>query len=262
MISNNYQLERTQKIKNLPPERKRSGCGCCGCIFIFVLFFLGYFLAPFSTKFLLMGIDRSPGQTQLGRSDTLQVFSINPLLPNVKILSIPRDLWVSIPAIGENRINTAHFFAEAENPSSGPRKTLETIRSNFGLNISYFVRLNLNDFPELIDSLGGITISIPTPMAGYSAGSHRLNGEQAMAFVRSRSDGDDFFRMNQGQFFIQSFAREFLKPSTWMRLPEILPAAINAIDTNLPFVLWPRLGLALLREALKEWIVISSTAVW
>lgn len=250
MINRPNNIEKTQRIKNLEPDHKRSGCGCCGCIFIVVVFLLVYFFAPVSTKFLLMGIDRSPEQTQTGRSDTLQVFSVNPFLPTVKILSIPRDLWVSIPDYGENRINAAHFFAEAENPGSGPEKTLETIKVNFPLSINYFVRLNLNNFPQLIDSLGGITINLPEPMAGYSAGSHRLNGEQAMAFVRSRSDGDDFFRMNQGQFFIQSFAREFIDPMTWLKLPEILPSAIKAIDTNLPVWLWPRLGIALLRASI------------
>lgn len=251
MVNRHHQLEPTQKIRNIQPERKRSGCGCCGCIFILLILILGYFLFPLSTKFLLLGIDRSPDQTQAGRSDTIQVFSINPLIPDVKILSIPRDLWVSIPGYGENRINTAHFFAEVDQPGSGPKQTMRTIEENFSFKINYFVRLNLNNFPELIDSLGGITINIPQPMAGYPAGSHRLNGEQAMAFVRSRSDGDDFFRMNQGQFFIQSFAKEFINPRTWLRMPEILPAAIKAIDTNLPIWLWPRLGLALLRASVS-----------
>ncbi len=246
----NYRnLQPTQKLKSNQPARKRSGCGCCGCIFVLVFFVLVYFLAPISSRFVLLGIDRAPEATQAGRSDTIQVFSINPLLPTVKLLSIPRDLWVTIPGYGENRINTAHFFAEAAQPGSGPQQTLRTIEENFSFRIRYFVRLNLNNFPGLIDSLGGITVEIPQFMAGYPAGSHRLNGEQAMAFVRSRSDGDDFFRMNQAQFFIRSFTREMLNPVVWLRLPNIIPAAILAVDTNLPVWLWPRLGLALLRAS-------------
>lgn len=246
---NYHNLQPTQKLKSNQHARKRSGCGCCGCIFVLVLFVLVYFLAPISSRFVLLGIDRAPEATQAGRSDTIQVFSINPLLPTVKLLSIPRDLWVTIPGYGENRINTAHFFAEAAQPGSGPQQTLRTIEENFSFRIRYFVRLNLNNFPGLIDSLGGITVEIPQPMAGYPAGSHRLNGEQAMAFVRSRSDGDDFFRMNQAQFFIRSFTREMLNPAVWLRLPNIIPAAILAVDTNLPIWLWPRLGLALLRAS-------------
>ena len=246
----NYrELQPTQKLKSLHPPKKRSGCGCCGCSFLLVLFLLAYLLAPVSTRFVLLGIDRTPEASQAGRSDTIQVFSVNPLLPTVKLLSIPRDLWVTIPDYGENRINTAHFFAEAAQPGSGPRQTMRTIELNFSIPLRYYVRLNLNHFPGLIDSLGGITINIPQPMAGYPAGSHRLNGEQALAFVRSRSDGDDFFRMNQAQFFIRSFAREMINPAVWLRLPEIIPAAIDAVDTNLPFLLWPRLGVALARAS-------------
>jgi len=243
-------LPRTQKLKPLPPPRKRTGCGCCSSFFLLGLILLAYLLAPLSSRFVLLGIDRTAGDSQAGRSDTIQIFSVNPLLPTVKLLSIPRDLWVVIPEFGENRINTAHFFAEAALPGSGPSHTLRTIEQNFSIPLRYYVRLNLNHFPALIDSLGGITIQIPQPMAGYPAGSHRLNGAQSMAFVRSRSDGDDFFRINQAQFFISSFAREMLNPSVWLRLPEIIPATLAAVDTNLPFWLWPRLALALARASL------------
>jgi LCP family protein required for cell wall assembly len=211
---------------------------------------LAYLLAPIASRFVLLGIDRTAGGSQAGRSDTIQVFSVDPLLPTVKLLSIPRDLWVTIPEFGENRINTAHFFAEAALPGSGPGHTMRTITQNFSLPLRYYVRLNLNNFPGLIDSMGGITVNLPQAMAGYPAGSYRLNGEQAMAFVRSRSDGDDFFRMSQAQFFIRSFALEMLNPAVWLRMPEIIPAALAAVDTNLPIWLWPRLGLALARASL------------
>ena len=243
-------LAPTQKIKPLPPPRQRRGCGCCSSFFLLGLLLLAYLLAPISTRLVLLGIDRTADGSQAGRSDTIQVFSVNPLLPTVKLLSIPRDLWVTIPEFGENRINSAHFFAEAALPGSGPGHTMRTIEQNFSLPLRYYVRLNLNHFPGLIDSMGGITVNLPQAMAGYPAGSYRLNGEQAMAFVRSRSDGDDFFRMSQAQIFIRSFALEMLNPAVWLRLPEIIPAALAAVDTNLPIWLWPRLGLALARASL------------
>jgi len=256
-------LQPTQKLKNPQPPKKRSSCGCCGCSFLLVIFLLAYLLAPFSSQFVLLGINRTPDNSQAGRSDTIQIFSINPLLPTVKLLSIPRDLWVTIPDYGENRINAAHFFAEVAQPGSGPRQTMRTIEQNFSIPLRYFVRFNLNHFPALIDSLGGITIDIPQPMAGYPAGSHHLNGDQAMVFVRSRSDGDDFFQMNQAQVFVKSFAHEMLNPATWLRLPEIIPLALEAVDTNLPIWLWPRLGLALVRASFSglETYIIDRTMV-
>src|SRR5574338_199150 len=85
-------------------------------------------------------------------------------------------------------------------------------------------------------------------MAGYSAGQHHLNGDQALAFARDRSGTDDFFRMANGQFLIRALAVELLKPDSWSKLPDVVAAASQSIDTNLPFWQWPRLGLAVLRS--------------
>ena len=65
--------------------------------------------------------------------DTIILTTFNPWKPNVGMLSIPRDLWVNIPGVGENRINTAHFFAEANDPGSGPSATMDTIEAEFWL---------------------------------------------------------------------------------------------------------------------------------
>ncbi|HAF62208.1 MAG TPA: hypothetical protein DCK95_07775 [Anaerolineaceae bacterium] len=226
-------------------RKKRSrGCGCFTVILIVLLL---YFIAPIKTQFLILGIDRAPQGTMAGRSDTIMVVSVNPLLPDVKLLSIPRDLWVPIPDFGENRINAAHFFAEAQQPGTGPQKALETINVNFGMNLHSYVRINLAGLPALIDAMGGITLDLPENMAGYYAGTNFLNGEQALAFVRSRSDGDDFFRMRQGQLFITAFARQLLTPATWSRFSQIMNVLPQALDTNLPLWQLPRLLVAFWR---------------
>ncbi len=232
------------------PGRKKLPCGGCGCLsFFFLIALLLYFIAPFGTQFLILGIDRSPQGSLAGRSDTIMLVSVNPLLPIVKLLSIPRDLWVTIPGFGENRINAAHFFAEAQDPNTGPDLALETVNSSFGIDLRYFVRFNLEGFPEVVESIGGIPLNLPEPMAGLPAGLNHLNGVQALAFLRSRSDGDDFFRMRQGQLFVSAFIRQLLNPSTWPRIPKILSSLSQAMDTNLPVWLLPRLSLALVRAS-------------
>lgn len=247
------------------PNRKRScGCSGCGCFtFLFLISLLVYLLFPLPNRFLLLGIDRSPAGTMTGRSDTMMAFSVNPLLPNVKLLSIPRDLWISIPGVGENRINTAHFFAEAQQAGSGPQAALNTVNQNFGFRLRYYARFNLENFPALIDALGGITITLPQNMSGYPAGTYQLNGTQALAFVRSRSDGDDFFRIRQGQLFIGAFVRKMLDPQTWPRLPQFIAMVPGALDTNIPVWLWPRLGLALARASITgiDTLIIDRTMV-
>jgi len=228
-------------------KKKRSrGCGCFSLILIVLLL---YCFLPIRTQFVLLGIDRAPQGTMAGRSDTNMIVSVDPLFPTVKILSIPRDLWVPIPGFGENRINAAHFFAEAQQPGTGPQKTLETINVNFRMNLHYYVRINLEGLPGLIDAMGGISLNLPENMAGYPAGMYTLNGEQALAFVRSRSDGDDFFRIRQGQLFITAFVRQLLTPTAWSRLPQIMAALPAAADTNLPLWQFPRLLIALWRAS-------------
>lgn len=232
-----------------PPVRTRScfTCGCLPLVVAFILVVAAYFLYPARTNILLMGIDRTPEGTELGRTDTNILISIIPLKPTVNMLSIPRDLWVNVPGVGEQRINTAHFFAEANQPGSGPAAAMETVRTNFGLTLHYYVRVKFDSFKEIVDAMGGLTINLDKPMAGYDAGEYALNGDQALAFARNRTGADDFFRMQNGQFLLKAAFKQLLSPASWPRIPAIFNVTLRAMDTNIPVFLWPRLGLALLR---------------
>ncbi len=212
-----------------------------------MLLLVGYLLFPMRTNILLLGIDYTEPWNYLGRSDTIILATINPLKPYVAMLSIPRDLWVTIPGIGENRINTAHFFAEGQQPGSGPYKAIETIESNFGVDVQYYLRVRFEDFKDVVDAMGGIDIDLSEPMAGYPAGRYHLTGNKALAFARNRLGADDFFRMEQGQIILKAALRQMLSPMHWWQLPRVLIALLRSIDTNIPPWQWPRLVLALLR---------------
>jgi LCP family protein required for cell wall assembly len=209
-----------------------------------------YFLAPLRTNLLVLGIDRVPEGTALGRSDTMVLVSVNPLTGRVSMLSIPRDLWVTIPGVGENRINTAHFFAEANQPGSGPRAAVQVVEENFRVQVPFYVRLRFDAVQSIVDALGGVTIQLKEDTGVLSAGTHHLDGAQALAFVRDRKGADDFFRMEHGQLMMRAVVFQSLSPASWPRLPTAAMAALNSIDTNLPFWQWPRLGLALLRASI------------
>ena len=213
------------------------------------LFLGAYFIAPFRTNILILGIDRSPEGTSLGRSDTLILSTVLPHLPYVGMLSIPRDLWVSIPGVGENRINTAHFFAEETQEGTGPEAAMETVRANFGVDVDYFIRLRFGGVQEFVDALGGVELHLEAPAGGLPAGSYHLTGEQALAFVRNREGGDDFTRMGDAQLFLQAVMLQLLRPSSWPRLPQALLVLLLSVDTDVPPWLWPRLGLAVARLA-------------
>ncbi len=235
------------------PKRRRSCCAGSGCGLLFLLglplivVLALYLLAPITTNVLILGIDYVEPWSWAGRTDTIIFLSVNPLKPEVGMLSIPRDLWVTIPGIGENRINTAHFFAEAQQPGTGPRKAMETVQKNFGLRVGYYLRIRFEGFKDIVNAMGGVDIDLPEPMAGYPAGRHHLTGNKALAFARSRMGSDDFFRMQQGQIIIKSAIRKMMNPLNWSHIPAVSLALMRSIDTNLPLWQFPRLGLALVR---------------
>lgn len=199
-----------------------------------------YFLFPGRINVLMLGIDRTPPGSAVGRTDTLILTTAIPLQGYLGVLSIPRDLWVAIPEVGENRINAAHFFAEASQPDSGPAASVATVAQNFGLDLHYYIRFQFDGFRGFIDALGGIPIELDQQVAKLPAGSHLLNGEQSLAFVRDRTGTDDFSRMEHGQMFMKAVMRHMLHPATWPRLPLALAKALATIDSNMPFWQWPR----------------------
>jgi LCP family protein required for cell wall assembly len=207
-----------------------------------------YLLAPTpSSTFLILGIDRSPQGTNTSRTDTIILVKVGPADPTVRMLSIPRDLWVPIPGIGANRINTAHFFAEANQPGSGPAATARTVQEDFGIPVQSYIRIRFDGFTSVVNALGGLDVNLPSAMSGYPAGKVHLNPTQALAFARDRKGTDDFFRMGHAQIIIKSLVSQVLKPSSWPRLPAVIMAGMAAVDTNLPAWEWPRLALAFLR---------------
>ncbi len=231
--------------------KRRMPCGCLTVMIIFILV-MAYFFFPSNRTILVLGIDRSFENTAIGRSDTNILLSLQPLQGETTALSIPRDLWVNIPEFGENRINAAHFFGEDQQAGYGPELAIITVEENFGIQVDDYIRIQLEKFPGIVDAMGGVELQLDAPMGGYPAGSHVLNGTQALAFVRDRSGTDDFFRMAQGQVFLNAFIRTLLKPSNLQQAPAIISAGVQAIDTNIPAWQIPRVAVTALRAFLFD----------
>lgn len=228
------------------PSRKKAWRWWLLVILVFLLFF-----TPMRTTVLILGIDRPPEGTWAGRSDTMILASITPVLPDVSILSIPRDLWVSVPGQGENRINTAHFFAENSAPGTGKAAADGVVETNLGVTVDYVVRIKFDGFVKIIDAMGGVTVNLPVDMSGLAVGEHTFDGTQALAFVRDRAGSDDFFRQQRGQMVILSAVKEMMNPAKWVRIPAVLTAVLQSVDTNIPFWIYPRLVYASLFSAVK-----------
>jgi LCP family protein required for cell wall assembly len=204
-------------------------------------------LFPGRTTVLVLGIDARPDEGVLGRSDTNVIATFDPIQPYVGALSIPRDLWVTFEDGSQNRINTAHFFAEANQEGSGPKESIKAFEYVFGLPIDYYVRLRFSGFADIVDAMGGLDVTFDRDMSGYTTGTHHLDGTGTLALVRDRAGSDDFARMERAQLFFKSAVKQMLKPLSWPRIPLVYAAVMKAVDTNIPIWQYPRLAMAVLR---------------
>jgi len=127
----------------------------------------------------------SASQTAGQRSDTIMIVHLDPSRGTASLLSIPRDLWVSIPGEGTNRINTAF--------DSGPDLLVRTIQDDLGIPINHFVEVDFQSFRQVVNALGGVKFWYPEPVRdSYSGlnittpGCYTLTGDMALSLVRAR----------------------------------------------------------------------------
>jgi LCP family protein required for cell wall assembly len=206
---------------------------------------------------LFLGIDQRPGESVACRTDTMILVSINPKDMSASLLSIPRDLWVPIGLANhpEGKINTAHYWGEVEHyPGGGPALAKHTVRYNFGVPVHYYVRLNFVGFEQIIDTIGGIDIDVPTAIddplypngnLGYEhlyieAGPQHFDGTMALKYARTRrGTGDgDFSRMQRQQQVILAVRDRVLSlpnlPQLVVQLPQLVRNMGDALETDIP----------------------------
>ncbi len=203
---------------------------------------------PPRTNILLLGIDRRPDETHyVDRTDTMILATVYPQARYAGMLSIPRDLWVKVPMGFMDRINTAHFYAEAQSPGSGPAAAMAVVQSNFGVTVNGYVRVDLAGFVRIIDAMGGIDLNVPHPLVDYAyptydygtttvsfaAGPQHMDGARALAYARIRHGSSDLQRAERQQLVIQAVFQRLLQPAAWLQLPQVSVAIGDSIQTNL-----------------------------
>ena len=133
------------------------------------------------------------GADQSGqRSDTIMIARVDPSAKTVDLVSFPRDLWVPIMPSGDpQRINTA--YGENTDGKDGAQNLVDTIKSDFGIDINHYVEINFASFKGIVDAVGGVPMYFDTAMRDKNTGLQidqpgcvTLDGEQGLAFARSR----------------------------------------------------------------------------
>ncbi|MFP3895516.1 MAG: LCP family protein [Anaerolineales bacterium] len=198
---------------------------------------------------LFLGIDQRNDETGPWRTDTMILLSIDPATDSAAILSIPRDLWTSVPGFGETRINTAHFLGDRHDyPGSGVALAKKTVSQTFGVPVHHYIRINFSGFEKIIDEIGGITIDVEkaiydpeypdgnrgTMVVDIPAGLQQMDGETALQYARSRHGNSDFDRMRRQQAVIMAVRDKVLSLDMPVsRIPKLIEVAGDTVKTDL-----------------------------
>ena len=197
---------------------------------------------------LVLGSDARTGESidesQSGPSRADSIMLVHASLGSVRKLSIPRDIEVQIPGHGTGKVNAAYAFG-------GPALTIETVEGFLGngLEISHLVEVDFEDFPALIDSLGGVTVQNKTRICSppfdnfwkgfrLRKGEHELDGRRALGFARVRKNNcapgeDDRARAARQQEVLRAIGDAATSPSAFLRLPLVSWRAPQALKTDM-----------------------------
>lgn len=213
---------------------------------------------------LLLGQDNEVTGDNLARTDTMIIVSINRDTNTVSMLSLPRDLYVYMPGIsangGMNRLNVAYGVGNALGWDGGPFFYMrQVILHNLGINVHYYALIDLSGFAELIDTIGGIDISVDCAIQDYQIfgakvpegailsdaealqytlpiGFYHMSGEEALWYARSRGNSDDFDRGRRQQAIIRAAFRAVIAQGLLTdvtQLPQLISGGLDAVETDL-----------------------------
>jgi polyisoprenyl-teichoic acid--peptidoglycan teichoic acid transferase len=226
---------------------------------------------------LVLGTDKRPNDTEhTPRSDTILLANIDTISHTVRIMSIPRDLIVSIPGYGKNKINAAYVFGEYyHEPGGGPALAVQTVSDFFNVPVAYYVTLNFDGFRAIVDAVGGIAIDVPYSIdddaypddeggdpngiihVHFDAGWQTMDGKTALRYARTRHADNDFARSKRQLQVIMAIRQKALSLDLLPSIPSIIDQLGGLVQTNIPFD--QQLGLAQLGFNMSASDIITSS---
>ena len=208
--------------------------------------------APDTVTFLLLGSDTRGGTSF--RTDTIVVAIVRPHDGQVSLISFPRDLWVNIPDMGMQRINTAYEYGENGGyAGGGPGLLKDTILYNFGLQIDHIAMVDFDGFRQIVTTIGGIDVPISCPYtdwrltdpasdpedennwALYTAerGLIHMDGDLALWYARSRKKSNDFDRGRRQQEVLRAIYAQAIKTNLVPQIPQLYGELSGTLTTDL-----------------------------
>jgi LCP family protein required for cell wall assembly len=210
---------------------------------------------------LLMGVGGDENDAP-DLTDTLMLVSIDPVNKTASLLSIPRDMWVTIPNVGKMKLNAAyetgkyrylgkisHSNADHRAVSAGFTMVDQTIEDITGVTVHYNVLVNYHAFRQAIDTVGGVDINVPEQLYdptmawenGWNpvlakAGSQHMDGKHALIYSRSRETSSDFARAERQRAVLLALKEKVVSLGTLsnpMKISELMSAFGDNVKTDL-----------------------------
>jgi LCP family protein required for cell wall assembly len=189
------------------------------------------------------------GDTGNGRTDTIMLIHVPALTADVRptLVSIPRDSQVAIPGNGENKINAAFSLG-------GPQLLVQTVEQVTGIRVDHYAEIGFAGFADVVDAVGGVTMCpaepINDPLAGIdlAAGCQKLNGRNALGYVRTRATPRaDLDRMINQREFLSALLHRAASPAVWLNPFRWLPlkdSVTSAVTVDSGVHVWDLVRLA------------------
>ncbi len=172
------------------------------------------------------------------RSDTVAFVAMDFDHRNIRVLSLPRDTRVAIPRHGTQKLNHAFAYGQEDLLRATVERFLDTP-------IHYYVKVDYDNFPKLVDMIGGVDIFVGKAMKyddnwgklhiDIPAGKNHMDGETALKYVRFRHDPmGDIGRVRRQQQFLKAFLHKVYEPANLAKFATLSREMTETLNTDMP----------------------------
>ena len=196
---------------------------------------------------LVVGVDTRPDDQEMGsRTDTIMLVQVVPKTGDVKLLSVPRDLYVEVEPGEKDRINAAYNYG-------GIAETVDAVENYTGVPVDHYATIDFEGFERVVDAMGGVRVDVGEGQFPekfhLGEGVQRLNGHKALIYARYRgTPGADLDRMQRQRELVAALRSEALRWNTVKTLPEIMKVMDENVKTDLDVESSLTLGQMLIRR--------------
>ncbi len=207
-----------------------------------------------TVTFLLLGSDQRSATQTYFRTDILIIAALRPATMQVSLISLPRDLYVYIPTVGMDRVNTAYEYGIMYNyPGGGAGLLKDTILYNLGVRIDHLAIVDFDGFRKIVNTLGGVDVPVYCAYTDWhlispdldpenednwemytvGPGLVHMDGDLALWYARSRSKSSDFDRGRRSQEVLRALYTRAISTDAINKISELYEDVSSSVITDL-----------------------------